>query len=157
MPIQILFNNKMEQLEHMIYIRHRAIYPSCIHAIYSIKMSTLCQWEVKLASRRKNYGNAHVKILYFLETDYIFLKWNNISCIFVYTTPRWALHILYLCILSRCCKNLEKALYVFFEVDLCSFASELYSVHFKYVIDKSIGLDNRLCLCKSSPTTRWNN
>jgi hypothetical protein len=30
--------------------------------------------EVKLASRRKNYGNAHVKILYFLETDYIFLK-----------------------------------------------------------------------------------
>ena len=41
MPIQILSNNKMEQLEHMIYIRHRAIYPSCIHAIYSIKMSTL--------------------------------------------------------------------------------------------------------------------
>jgi hypothetical protein len=28
----------------------------------------------KLASRRKKYGNAHVKILYFLETDYIFLK-----------------------------------------------------------------------------------
>ena len=25
--------------------------------------------------------------------------------------------------------------------------------HFKYFIDKSIGLDNRLCLCKSSPTT----
>jgi hypothetical protein len=29
--------------------------------------------------------------------------------------------------------------------------------HFKYFIDKSIGLDNRLCLYKSSPTTRWNN
>jgi hypothetical protein len=28
--------------------------------------------------------------------------------------------------------------------------------HFKYFIDKSIGLDNRLCLYKSSPTTRWN-
>ena len=28
--------------------------------------------------------------------------------------------------------------------------------HFKYYIDKSIGLDNRLCLYKSSPTTRWN-
>ena len=30
------------------------------------------------------------------------------------------------------------------------------SFHFKYFIDKSIGLDNRLCLYKSSPTTRWN-
>jgi hypothetical protein len=29
--------------------------------------------------------------------------------------------------------------------------------YFKYFIDKSIGLDNRLCLYKSSPTTRWNN
>ena len=29
--------------------------------------------------------------------------------------------------------------------------------HFKYFIDKSIGLDNTLCLYKSSPTTRWNN
>ena len=29
--------------------------------------------------------------------------------------------------------------------------------HFKYFIDKSIVLDNRLCLYKSSPTTRWNN
>jgi hypothetical protein len=32
-----------------------------------------------------------------------------------------------------------------------------HSFHFKYFIDKSIGLDNRLCLYKSSPTTRWNN
>ena len=31
------------------------------------------------------------------------------------------------------------------------------SFHFKYFIDKSIGLDKRLCLYKSSPTTRWNN
>jgi hypothetical protein len=30
------------------------------------------------------------------------------------------------------------------------------SFHFKYFIDKSIGLDNRLCLYKFSPTTRWN-
>jgi hypothetical protein len=35
--------------------------------------------------------------------------------------------------------------------------SSLSYFHFKYFIDKSIGLDNRLCLCKSSPTTRWNN
>ena len=37
--------------------------------------------------------------------------------------------------------------------------SNVYSFcfHFKSFIDKSIGLDNRLCLCKSSPTTRWNN
>jgi hypothetical protein len=33
----------------------------------------------------------------------------------------------------------------------------IVSFHLKYFIDKSIGLDNRLCLCKSSPTTRWNN
>jgi hypothetical protein len=32
-----------------------------------------------------------------------------------------------------------------------------FSFHFKYFIDKSIGLDNRLCLYKSSPTTRRNN
>ena len=31
------------------------------------------------------------------------------------------------------------------------------SFHFEYFIDKSIGLDNRLFLYKSSPTTRWNN
>jgi hypothetical protein len=31
------------------------------------------------------------------------------------------------------------------------------SFHFEYFIDKSIGLDNRLFLHKSSPTTRWNN
>ena len=31
------------------------------------------------------------------------------------------------------------------------------SFHFKYFFDKSIGLDNRLCLYKSSPTTRCNN
>ena len=31
-----------------------------------------------------------------------------------------------------------------------------FHLHFKYFIDKSIGLDNRLCLYKSSPTTRWN-
>jgi hypothetical protein len=31
------------------------------------------------------------------------------------------------------------------------------TIHFKYFIDRSIGLDNRLCLYKSSPTTRWNN
>jgi len=32
-----------------------------------------------------------------------------------------------------------------------------HNFHLKYFIDKSIGLDNRLCLYKSSPTTRWNN
>ena len=39
--------------------------------------------------------------------------------------------------------------------DIWSQAS--YTFHFKYFIDKSIGLDNRLCLYKSSPTTRWYN
>ena len=34
MPIQILSNNKMEQLTQFTQdISHRAIYPSCIHAI----------------------------------------------------------------------------------------------------------------------------
>ena len=37
------------------------------------------------------------------------------------------------------------------------FYRNFISFHFKYFIDKSIGLDNRLCLYKSSPTTRWNN
>jgi hypothetical protein len=57
--------------------------------------------------KKIKYGNAHVKILYFLETNYNFLKWNNISCIFFHTISRWAIHMLYLCILSRSCANLE--------------------------------------------------
>ena len=35
--------------------------------------------------------------------------------------------------------------------DSLSFPSMDISFHFKYLIDKSIGLDNRLCLYKSSP------
>ena len=42
-------------------------------------------------------------------------------------------------------------------VNYCLLFRMFQFFYFKYFIDKSIGLDNRLCLCKSSPTTRWNN
>jgi hypothetical protein len=42
--------------------------------------------------------------------------------------------------------------------DVWNGAYYIVSFHFiSNIFDKSIGLDNRLCLYKSFPTTRWNN
>ena len=75
-----------------------------------------------------------------------------------------------LCMYVLSLLNWNVAILLFIEYDankiktikchLCHVCAELFIryvfFHFKNCIDKSIGLDNRLCLHKSSPTTRWN-
>ena len=77
---------------------------------------------------------------------------------------------IYGAVINQTCKILEQTVFVntmimelkllFQSGILCwkyrQLAGETINFHFKYFIDKSIGLDNRLCLYKSSPTTRWN-
>ena len=60
---------------------------------------------------------------------------------------------------SKTAKNTEKRFSRNIWGKTCSQAICVWAtlIHFKYFIDKSIGLDNRLCLYRSSLTTRWNN
>jgi hypothetical protein len=66
-------------------------------------------------------------------------------------------HLRSLIVLSTKVSNLPFWIFEFSQVRRCHMAPSKWPFHFKYFIDKSIGLDNRLCLYKSSPTTRWNN
>jgi hypothetical protein len=66
-------------------------------------------------------------------------------CLFAYSGVQHILCCVFFLLVSSSC------------VYDASFSGFHFFFHFKYFIDKSIGLDNRLCLYKSSPTTRWNN
>jgi hypothetical protein len=102
-----------------------------------------------------------------LSTFCVYLFSFNARVIFVVKLqmgavyPRHSLFELYFVSREELISNRYKSIFIdLFIYNLYQFVWNFILIkyfHFKYFIDKSIGLDNRLCLYKSSPTTRWNN